>query len=126
MPAGFTASARGSSPKSAIEASCARVAASYTLTRSWLPARVTKARPLAKATSVGSSPTTSVARTFRAATSTTLTLSERWFTTHTSFVPGRTARLTGSRPTGTFPARASEPSAAIVKIARRPSGVSTA
>ena len=127
VPAAFAASARGVSPKMLSEAICARVAASKTFTRSSLPPRLTKARLLAKTTSFGSSPTATVATSFRATTSTTLTVSERWFTTQTSFVPGRSAVLTGSRPTGTSPTKASEPSAGETsKMARRPSGVLTA
>ncbi len=126
MPAAFAASARGVSLKMSIDVIAARVAASNTFTRSSFPPHATNARPLAKTTSFGSSPTGIVASTFFATGSTTVTSSERWLATHTSFVPGRTARLTGSRPTGTSPANASEPSAATVKTARRPSGVLTA
>ena len=75
----------------------------------------------------GSSPTSSV-RTTRGgldATSTTLTLSERWFTTQTS-VSLRAATATGSRPTGTDAACVRLPSAATAKISSRLSGVFTA
>ncbi len=53
-----------------------------------------------------------------------LTLSERWFTTHTS-VSVRAATATGSRPTGTEPTCVS-PAGATSKISSRLSGVLTA
>src|SRR5205823_4853424 len=58
------------------------------------------------------------------ATSTMLTLSERWFTTQTSPFE-RAATATGSRPTGTEPACVSPP-ADTAKISSRSSGVLTA
>jgi hypothetical protein len=61
-----------------------REIASKTATRSSFPARLTKALPLAKATSVGSSPTSSVVISFPASPSMTLMVSERWFATQTS------------------------------------------
>src|SRR5262245_27027492 len=88
-----------------------------------------KARPPpgpANTMSRGSSPTSSVRTTLGGsdATSTTLTLSERRFTTQTS--PGeRTATATGSKPTGTA-ARCVRPVAPTSKISRRLSGVLTA
>lgn len=90
---------------------------------------VTKARPRsvpAKITSLGASPTSNV-RTTRggvAATSTMLMLSERWLTTQAS--PSvRSDTATGSRPTGTAPARTGV-SPLTSKISRYPSGVFTA
>lgn len=79
---------------------------------------MTNARPLpapANTMSSGASPTWSV-RTTRerdtaaASTSTTLTLSDRWFTTHASVRPAalvRVATATGSSPTGTSATAAS-------------------
>ncbi len=74
----------------------------------------------------GSSPTSSVRRTCGGvlATSTMLTLSESWFTTHTSPLV-RAATATGSRPTGTEPVCVS-PSLPTLKISSRSSGVFTA
>ena len=74
----------------------------------------------------GSSPTRSVrvTRGGTEPTSTMLTLSERWFTTHTSPLV-RAATATGSRPTGTESACVSPP-AETSKISSRSSGVSTA
>ena len=64
------------------------------------------------------------ARRGRRSTSTTLTLSERWLTTHTS--PSvRAATATGSSPTGTEPVWVSPP-ASTSKISSRLSGVLTA
>jgi hypothetical protein len=80
----------------------------------------------AKTRSRGSSPTSSV-RTTRgglADTSTTLTLSDRWFTTHTSSSL-RAATATGSRPTGTEALWVS-PAPPTSKTSRRLSGVFTA
>ncbi len=62
----------------------------------------------------GSSPTSSVrvTRAGLADRSTMLTLSERWFTTHTSvFV--RAATATGSKPTGIEASCVSEPSVGL-------------
>jgi hypothetical protein len=63
---------------------------------------VMNARPLANTMSRGSSPTSNVLVTRGGddATSTMLTLSERWFTTHTS-ASSRNATAHGSSPTGT-------------------------
>jgi len=74
---------------------------------------VTKARPLAKTMSRGSSQVCSVRVTrdssgVSASTVTMLMLSERWFTTHTS-VSVRAATATGSSPTGTSAASVSPP-----------------
>ena len=69
----------------------------------------------------GSSPTSSV-RTTRervtsvGSTSTMLTLSDRWFTTHASVRPARFVRAataTGSRPTGTSAASVSPPAVIV-------------
>jgi hypothetical protein len=79
----------------------------------------------AKTMSRGSSPTSSVRVTCggTAARSTMLTLSERWFTTHTS-VFDRAATATGSSPTGIDNSCASEPSVpSMVKTSSRLSGV---
>ena len=82
----------------------------------------------AKTMSRGSSPTSSV-RTTRggvAPTSTTLTLSERWFTTQTSLFD-RAATATGSRPTGTDACGVSAPvPGSTEKISSWSSGVFTA
>jgi hypothetical protein len=76
----------------------------------------------------GSSPTRRVRFTrgwYGNETSTTLMLSERWFTTQTS--PGvRTATETGSRPTATVERRFRPPVALTWKISRRLFGVLTA
>ena len=79
----------------------------------------------AKTMSRGSSPTSSVrvTRGGSADTSTMLTLSDRLFTTQTSFAD-RAATATGSMPTGTE-ARCVRPEAVTSKISRRSSGVST-
>ena len=77
--------------------------------RSWLLPANTMSR--------GSSPTSSVATTRDSVASvglisTTLTLSERWFTTHASVRPARFVRAataTGSRPTGTSAASVMPP-----------------
>jgi hypothetical protein len=89
---------------------------------------VTKARLLfVKTTSRGSSPTSSVRLTNASCgtvTSTMLTLSDRWLTTHTS-LSDRTATAIGSRPTATEPAGEIR-SPSIRKISSRLSGVFTA
>ena len=73
----------------------------------------------------GSSPTSSVRATCGVPDSvTTLTLSERWFTTQTSPL-SRAATATGSRPTGTRAANA-RPPAVTLKISSEPLGVLTA
>jgi hypothetical protein len=75
----------------------------------------------------GSSPTSSVRTTrgFRGAvTSTTLMLSERWFTTHTSVLE-RTATDTGSMPTATLVRRARFPAPPTPNTSRRLFGVLT-
>ena len=74
----------------------------------------------AKTMSRGSSPTSNVCvtRGGLAPTSTTLTLSDRWFTTHTS-VFERAATAIGSRPTGTDARWVSDPSTpSTAKISR--------
>ncbi len=80
----------------------------------------------AKTRSRGSSPTSSVRTTLGglADTSTTLTLSDRWFTTHTSSSL-RAATATGSRPTGTESVWVS-PAPPTSKTSSRLSGVFTA
>jgi hypothetical protein len=84
---------------------------------------VTKARLLpepAKTMSRGSSQVASVRVTCERAmvgsSSTMLTLSERWFTTHASVRPARFVRAataTGSSPTGTSAASVSDPTPTV-------------
>ena len=79
----------------------------------------------AKTMSRGSSPTSRVRATCGVPVRvTTLTLSERWFTTQTSLAL-RAATATGSRPTGTRAENASPPSVTL-KISSVPLGVLTA
>ncbi len=75
----------------------------------------------AKTMSRGSSPTSSVRVTravarFAGSTSTMLTLSDRWFTTHASTRPPDSARVataTGSSPTGTSVASVRPPAPTV-------------
>ena len=112
VPPGPTASARGCLPKMGVgEKAGAPVAGSNAFTWS-SPLTHTKARVgvPANTTSVGSSPTRKVAFTLMERRSTTLTSSERWFTTQ-AVESSSAATETGSSPTGTSPreVRAPEP-----------------
>ena len=73
----------------------------------------------------GSSPTIKVRETWGVPlTETTLTLSERWFTTQTSLL-FRAATATGSMPTGTRPWKTT-PAGVMLNISSVPLGVFTA
>src|SRR6266699_4580825 len=119
-----TARARASLPnRSILIGGFARFPGSNTLT-AFSCDTATNARPPAKTTSAGSSPTGSVLTVVPRLRSTMLIVSERWLTTHAS-ESLLAATLTGSSPTGIEAQGARPPPGRTVKTSSSASGVLT-